>query len=336
MNQNYNIVFLFSGQGSHYRGMGKRLYQGYPRFAKSLRQSDALIQQHIGQSIIEELYEKKNKKFDDLLLTHPAIVAIELAMLDLMEEFGIQADYVSGNSLGEFAAGVAAGIWTKDMALEAAIEQAKSIIQESKEGGMLTIINETPHRLKSLLDKNNLYIASNNFPQHFTISGKTKDLNIFQQALKHLNIPCFRLPVNYPFHSPLIESGRRNFSYYTSTALTFSKPSKRFISGLYYKELQALPKDYFWKVICQQTNFTSFVHYMETKGTCLYLDLGPSGTSANFVKYNLSVQSKSVVLPMMTPFIQEEKQLKYLKTLLYKDSVMKRVGVKRKNYDSTM
>ena len=105
--------------------MGKTLYDSNPSFSKSLNQSDAFVKQHLGRSIIEELYHNTHESFDDLLITHPAIVAIELAMLEVMKDLGIIADYVSGNSLGEFAAGVAAGIWTTEMALEAAVEQAK-------------------------------------------------------------------------------------------------------------------------------------------------------------------------------------------------------------------
>jgi bacillaene synthase trans-acting acyltransferase len=310
------IVFLFSGQGSHYRGMGKTLYDSYPCFAKSLKQSDALVEQHLGQSIIGELYNRKHKNFDDLLITHPAIVAVELAMLEVMKELGITPDYISGNSLGEFAAGVAAGIWTKEMALEAAIEQAKSIVQGGVEGGMLAVINESASNLAHLLAQNELYIASDNFPDHFTVSGEKDRLDVFENQLNKLEVSFLRLPVAFPFHSPLIEAGKTGFNYYTYTAPPHAKPSKGFISGLYSKELDAIPPDYFWKVISQRTNFITFVEYMEAKGPCLYLDLGPSGTAATFVKYNLSRQSNSITHPIMTPYNSEPKQLQSLRNIL--------------------
>lgn len=290
------------------------MYQSYPCFAKSLNQSDAFIQRHIGQSIVEELYERKDKAFDDLLLTHPAIVAVELAMLDLMEQMEIFPDYVAGNSLGEFAAGVAAGIWTKELALEAAIEQAKSIVQDVEEGGMLAVINESKSNLDWLISENQLYLASENFPNHFTLSGTSRRLDAFQKELKRQDIVFSRLPVTYPFHSPLIEPAKSGFAYYTFTSPRLNKPSKSFISGLYAKELKEIPDDYFWQVVCQPANFSAFVNYMEAIGPCLYLDLGPSGTSAAFVKYNLSAPSNSLTYPVMTPYKREKQQIQALKS----------------------
>ena len=317
LNKSPKIIFLFSGQGSHYREMGAFLYRNYSCFSAALNQSDTIIKEYIGQSISKEIYENKDRNFNDLLITHPAIVAIELAMLDLMEALGIEPDYVVGNSLGEFAAAVAAGIWTKERALEAAIEQAKSIIQEGEEGGMLTIINESKVHFKPLLEKNQLYVASENFQNHFTISGLSADLNAFEEELKKIDTTFLRLSVAYPFHSPFMEAGKTGFQYYTSSCPPLNGPSKKFISGLYPGRLDySLPENYFWRVISEPTNFSQLVDFMEGLGECLYLDLGPSGTMASFVKYNLDPQSNSTILPIMTPFKREAVQLKSLQTLL--------------------
>lgn len=310
----HKIVFLFSGQGSHYRGMGEVLYKNNAIFARSLNQSAELIGQQLGISLIEELYERKEKDFDDLLFTHPAIVAVELAMLDLIQSLGITPDYVSGNSLGEFAAATVAGIWTKEAALEAAIEQAKSIVQSGVEGGMVAVINESQNKLKPLLDKLELYVASENFPNHFTVSGAIKKLAVFQKELDRQDLQFLRLPVKFPFHSPLIPE-QTDFLYYLYTSSPTAKPQKGFISGIYNQEMKELPADYFWKVVSQPTNFCQFVKKMEELGPCLYLDLGPSGTSATFVKYNLPETSNSITHSIMTPYKRETAQLKALENL---------------------
>ena len=314
---NHKIVFLFSGQGSHYRGMGEKLYSSYPVFSDSLKKSDELVRQQLGRSLIDELYSVDDKDFDDLLITHPAIVAIELAMLDLMNELGVIPDYVSGTSLGEFAAAVAAGIWTKEMALEAAIEQAKSIVQVGIEGGMLAVINASENALSPLIDRLNLYIASRNFPKHLTFSGQAVDLDTFQLELQRLKIQFLRLPVRSPFHSPMIDAGKAGFIYYAYTAKPLGRPNIPFISGLRAAPLEGSPPDdYFWQVVSKPTDFRSLVAYFEDIGPCLYVDLGPSGTSGNFFKYNLPSRSESIVHPVMTQYRMEEAQLKSLAGLL--------------------
>lgn len=311
--ENYKIVFLFSGQGSQYRGMGEKLFRTQSVFADSLRRSDALVRRHLGISLIDELYGQGNEAFDDLLITHPAIVAIELAILDLLSAHSIRPAYVSGNSLGEFAAGVAAGIWSSEMALEAAIEQAKSLVQSVAEGGMLAIMNVTELQLMPFIQKYGLHIASRNFPSHLTITGTRDALNGLQAELDHPDVQIFPLPVRFPFHSPLIESGKEGFIYHSYIAPALEQPSPVFISGLESGPLSStIPVDYFWQVVRQPTDYQMLVKYFEIKGPCLYIDLGPSGTSANFIKYNLAAQSKSIVHPIMTPYRREDIQLQSL------------------------
>lgn len=104
--------------------------------------------------------------------------------------------------------------------------------------------------------------------------------------------------------------------YYMHTSPSLAIPSDGFISGLYHQEMKKISTDYFWKVVSQPTNFCEFVHKMEEIGPCLYLDLGPSGTSATFVKYNLPKTSNSITHAIMTPYKREPAQLETLKNLL--------------------
>ena len=317
MTKNHKVVFLFSGQGSQHHRMGVELYRTNQTFAASIRESDKLIQMHLNRSLTEELYDVASMfNEDDILFTNPAILAIELAILEVVEELGVTPDYVSGISLGEFAAAVAAGVWSKEMALETAIELAKSVVQSGVRGGMLAVIDGAKDVIVPLLDRHNLHIASENFPGHFTISGDSSHLDAFQQSLAKLDISFLRLPVSYPFHSPLIDQGKAGFLYYTFTAPALTNPSKIFVSGLYNEVRDVLPDDYFWKVASEPSDFISFVKYMETKGPCLYLDLGPSGTIATFVKYNLPESSDSITHTIMTPFHRDAEQLESLKALL--------------------
>ncbi len=319
--QDHKIVFLFSGQGSHYRGMGRALYAKNPVFAKSLQKSDVLVQEHLGRPLIKALYETDNKTpFDDLLTTHPAIVAIELAMLAVLEDKGITPDHVLGNSLGEFAAGVACGIWTQQSALEAAIAQALAIVQSGTEGGMLALIDIDDDKLKTIINNYDLSLASKNFPGHFTVSGTTDRLDALEHELKATTIPYLRLPVTYPFHSPLLAPAKAGFSYYSYTAPPLNTPTKAFISGVYARSMQQIPDDYFWTVVSESAHFIDLIAYMEAKAPCLYLDLGPSGTSATFAKYNLSKHSTSVTQAIMTPFGREDKQLEKLCKMLKTDA----------------
>lgn len=312
-NRKFKIVFLFSGQGSHYRGMGQQLYENHPVFRESFQQSDMLYSQLLNRSLAEALYQDMEPDFDELLLTHPAIVAVEIAMLRVVKALGIEPDFVVGASLGEFAAAVGAGIWSAEDALEAAIEQAKAIVRSNSEGGMLAVINASEEPLRPAYEGLGLFLASENFDGHFTLSGTTDKLDAFQAILHQKGYSFQRLAVSHPFHSPLIETAKNDFLYYLSGKTL--APANNFISGLKGALLPSLPGDYFWQAISQPTDFIRLTRFLEHYSPCLYLDLGPSGTSATFMKYNLRQSSSSLALPIMTPFRNEFKQLEALKRL---------------------
>jgi bacillaene synthase trans-acting acyltransferase len=316
MTSNHQIVFLFSGQGSQYRGMGENLFKNSSVFAQALDRSDALIQKKLGLSLVSELYSDRYSSFDDLQMTHPAIVSVQLALWSVLLAMGVRPDYVIGSSLGEFAAAAVCGVWSPETAVEAAIVQAQSIVENGEKGGMLAITDIGYEALLRLSTQFNLHIASSNFPGHYTLSGTASNLDVLGFALKAAKIPFLRLPVSYPFHSPLLAGGKIPFLDYMRTILPLNMPSAEFVSGLQACRLSFVPDDYFWDVVSQPFDFAGTVSQFEERGPCLYVDLSPSGSAATFVNYNLPASTSSIVYRIMTPFKREERQLQGLFELL--------------------
>ncbi|MGN7825033.1 acyltransferase domain-containing protein [Chitinophaga sp. 22536] len=309
-------VFLFTGQGSQYRGMGEQLFRSEKVFSDSLEKSSAIVRKQLGTDLIAELYTVKGPVFDDLLITHPAIVAVEIAMYRLLCSKDIVPDLVAGNSLGEFAAAVVAGVWSDEDALEAAIEQAKALIRHCADGGMTAVINCSRPYLEQLCSQYGLSLASDNTSGHFTVSGDATCLVKLEEVLKSAGIPYIKLPVRYAFHSPRIAEAAGGFAYYMACAQQLRPARRGFISAMTCASQEQLPADYFWQAISNHTSFPALCHYMEQQGPCVYIDLGPSGTAATFFKHNLGSGSLSRSLPIMTPFQKEKQQLNMLHELL--------------------
>ncbi|CUS07309.1 unnamed protein product [Tuber aestivum] len=80
--------------GSHYRGMGRALFEQHPKFKSSLEKMDEVVQQQLNRSLIDELYIKNEEPFEELLITHPAIVAVEIALYEVIIAMGIKPDFV--------------------------------------------------------------------------------------------------------------------------------------------------------------------------------------------------------------------------------------------------
>ena len=98
------IVFMFSGQGSHYYHMGKELYDKNPVFRQKVNEFDAAAEEVFGRSIVAALYDRTKTigdVFDKTLITSPAIIMIEYALAKLLIANGIQPDFLLGASLVE-------------------------------------------------------------------------------------------------------------------------------------------------------------------------------------------------------------------------------------------
>lgn len=314
--KNQKIIFLFSGQGSQYRGMGQILYEENNVFRTSLERSEIIIQRLLNRSLISELYYSKDKNFDDLLMTHPAIIAVEIAMYEVLQSMGVTPDYIFGNSLGEFAAAFVCKVWDLDTVIRFSIEQAKAIVQSGLEGGMLAVMDFEKKLKKNYYLNYDLFLASDNFEGHYTLSGSVKNLDNFQLHLSEKNISFFRLPVKIPFHSSLLINELSHFKYRTITDFSLSNPSSEFVSGLKGEKMDTISVNYFDEAVSLYTNYTKTIEYLEEKKPCIYIDLGPSGTSSTFAKYNLDPKSNSITFQIMSPFKKELERLRELKETL--------------------
>lgn len=312
----YKVVFLFSGQGSQYRNMGKDLFTNNAVFRSSIEESDLIFQKYLHRSLVNELYGNDDTDFDELLITHPAIVAIEIAMIEVMKSYNILPDYVFGESLGEFAAGVAAGVWSAPTAIKAAVEQSKSLTRSNLEGGMLTVINAEAHHKSKIYEQYDLCLASDNFQGSYTVSGTVINLDQYQKILKKEEIMHARIPVTIPFHSPLIYEGLKDFSFYMQQGIELAKPKVPYVSSLTSDFLTSIDTEYYKQVVSSYSSHIKGIDFLEQLGPCIYIDLGPSGTSATFTKYSIPKTSESYIQPILSPFGNELRQLEKLNGLI--------------------
>src|SRR2546430_6893173 len=99
------IAFLFPGQGSQAVGMGKELAEKYPIARQTFEEADAAL----GYKLSQLCFEGPEEKLRMTEITQPAILTASVAAWRVLNEKGITANFVSGHSLGEYSAHVAAG-----------------------------------------------------------------------------------------------------------------------------------------------------------------------------------------------------------------------------------
>jgi [acyl-carrier-protein] S-malonyltransferase len=99
------LALLFPGQGAQAVGMGLEVARAFPRAARAMAESDDALGFPLSRLCFDGPAE-------ELLLTantQPAILAVSIAILRVLEAEGVAASYAAGLSLGEYSALVAAG-----------------------------------------------------------------------------------------------------------------------------------------------------------------------------------------------------------------------------------
>jgi len=103
-------VFVYSGQGSHWAGMGRQLLADEPVFAAAIDELEPLFVEHVGFSLKQILTSGTEINGDAQV--QPVIMGLQLALTTLLRSYGVAPDAVIGHSMGEVTAAVVAGALT--------------------------------------------------------------------------------------------------------------------------------------------------------------------------------------------------------------------------------
>lgn len=317
----HKIVFMFSGQGSQYYQMGKELFENEKCFRSHMTRLDEIVLNINGISVLDEVFSKTVKKtdvFSNILYTHPAIFMVEYSLGKLLKDEGIEPDYLIGTSMGEFVSAALAGAMDLSDTLEILIKQAEAFRTYCHKGGMIAVLGNPEIYYNSNMLNQNCELVSVNYNSHFVISAGFEEIMIVEKYLKSKDIPYQILPVDFGFHSRSIDPAEEYYLKVLSSC-SYKKAEIPMVSCLDGKIIRDFPYDYFWKVVRRPICFTEAINTLEGQGEYLYIDLGPSGTLTNFAKHNLSIESRSQCLSVITPFNNELKNLDNLKKIFDND-----------------
>ncbi|MEF9898129.1 MAG: SDR family NAD(P)-dependent oxidoreductase [Pseudomonas sp.] len=197
-------LWLCSGQGSQWAGMGKSLYGESEAFTQSLDRSFAACAAYLQPSLQAVMFGEHADLIDRMDYAQPAIVAHAVAMAAHWRALGLVPDCLIGHSVGEYAAAVIAGIYRLEDVLPLVITRGGLMHQCAAEGAMLAVFCDAT-QLVPLAEQHGVEIAVYNGPQHLVACGTRPAIEALAQALQALQVRCNRLNVAGAAHSRLLE-----------------------------------------------------------------------------------------------------------------------------------
>ncbi len=309
------IAFLFTGQGSQYVDMGRQLYEREPIFRQTLERCALILGPYLDVPLLEILYpapdsaEPKSKisnpKLDETAYTQPALFAIEYALAQLWQSWGIKPDVVMGHSLGEYVAACVAGVFSLEEGLRLVAERAR-LMQALPQNGLMVAVFANEKLVRGVIKpySKKVAIAAINGPQSVVISGQCDCVQEAIAALEAQGINSKLLKVSHAFHSSLMEPMLADFKR-VATEINYSSPQVDLISNLTgdIATSEIATAEYWCHHILEPVRFSQSMDCLARQGYKVLVEIGPKPILLGMSRHCLkdTEQQQVAFLPSLHP-----------------------------------
>ncbi|KAF1995549.1 hypothetical protein P154DRAFT_610722 [Amniculicola lignicola CBS 123094] len=297
-NERRRTIYVFTGQGAQWHGMGLDL-TSYAVFSESLRRSeDFLVDIGASWRLMEELNRCEiSTRVHESAISQPATIALQIALVDLLRSLDILPDAVVGHSSGEIAAAYAARMLSQKDSLVLAyfrgLSSGKGRNPMVSSGGMLAVglgSEEAEKCIAKLGLSDHVAVACMNSPTSSTISGTVDAIAKVQAALNAEDVFTRTLKIDTAYHSKLMGGVASLYRPYTlSVTHEYADPSVRFYSTVTGKRLTArLEPEYWITNLVSPVQFSagvkSILDDLGSEGHLDFVEIGPHSALAGYTK----------------------------------------------------
>lgn len=272
------IAFLFPGQGSQKRGMGKDLFDTVREYAAVESEVDAIV----GYSMRKLCLEDPENRLKETQLTQPSLYVVNALHYYKALGEGLQPSYVAGHSLGEYNALLAAGVFDFLTGLRL-VKKRGELMAQARTGGMGAVIGLSSDQILRVLKDNgltNIDVANFNTPSQTVISGPLEDIKsvgpFFEKAGARLYL---QIPVGAAFHSRYMADSAGIFADFLRP-LSFETPKLPVMSNVTaapYPTTEAAEavKSLLSKQITHPVEWERCVRFLVRQGCTEFREIGP-------------------------------------------------------------
>lgn len=259
-----NIAFVFTGQGAQWHAMGRELIS-WDVFASSVRRSAACLSA-LGcpWDAWDELTKAESaSNVNQAGYSQPLCTVLQMALVDLLEHWGVRPSAVVGHSSGEIAAAYTVRALSRESCLNIAYqrglfsEKAKTL----RPGGSMMAVGLSVQQVQPYLarPKPPVVVGCVNSPSNVTLSGDRASLEELRAVFEQENIFYRLLQVGNAYHSQQMLSVRDDYLTSIGDITPIETSSVAFYSTVLGRVVSTaqLTADYWVDNMCSPVEFVS-------------------------------------------------------------------------------
>ena len=221
------VVFLFPGQGAQHPGMARGLYESEPVFRTAFDTCADGFRDELGIDLRTELFGGPGADLARTDHAQPALFAVEYALAELTESYGVRAAAFAGHSIGEYVAATCAGVFDLPTAIKAVAARAR-LMQSAPRGAMLAVA-AGPEAIGELLTAG-IDLAAVNDPGNCVVSGPDDLITELEDRLAEAGLSARRMRTSHGFHSSSMDPVLAEFTEVLA-GLTLRVPRRPLLSN---------------------------------------------------------------------------------------------------------
>lgn len=198
-------VWVFSGQGSQWPGMGTELLVAEPVFAATVAAMEPVIARESGFSVTEAMSAPQTVSGIDRV--QPTIFAVQVALAAALKSYGVRPGAIIGHSLGEAAAAVVAGALSLHDGLRVICRRSRLMSRIAGSGAMASV--ELPGQqvlselaIRGISDVVLSVVAS---PTSTVVGGATQSIRDLVAAWEQQDVLAREVAVDVASHTPQVD-----------------------------------------------------------------------------------------------------------------------------------
>ncbi|NBE82940.1 acyltransferase domain-containing protein [Micromonospora sp. NEAU-HG-1] len=193
------LLWVFSGHGSQWAGMGRELLVTEPAFARVIDSLEAVFLEEIGFSPRQALLDGV---FDAVDRIQTMIFVMQLGLAAMWRSRGVTPDAVIGHSVGEIAAAVTAGLLTVEDGARLICRRSALLRRVAGQGAMAMVSLPFEEVAERLAGRSDVVAAIESSPSSTVVSGDPAALDALVAQWNAERLVTRKVASDVAFHSP--------------------------------------------------------------------------------------------------------------------------------------